>query len=50
MSAVAPRLYHLRDRMACGRVLHTGPPTFELDQHIGAAPIAALWSETIRTH
>lgn len=32
------------DRMICGVVLHTGPHTFALDERIGAAPIAALWS------
>lgn len=32
------------DRMVCGLVLHTGPHMFRLDERIGAAPIAALWS------
>lgn len=32
-----------RERFLAGLVLHTGPRTFELDDRIVAAPIAALW-------
>ena len=34
----------LGDRFLGGAVLHTGPRSFELEERIVAAPIAALWS------
>lgn len=34
----------LGDRFVRGVVLHTGPQPFELDDHIWAPPVAALWA------
>lgn len=34
----------LGDRFKAGVVLHTGPATFQLSDHIQAIPICALWS------
>ena len=33
----------LQDRFAAGVVLHTGPRPFDLDDHIRALPVCALW-------
>jgi predicted AAA+ superfamily ATPase len=44
----ARHLRWLRDRLGerfvAGVVLHTGPRAFELDAHIVAAPISAIWA------